>query len=107
MEFYHKSIILNDDDESEDEEKEQKMPMDMLVNKRFLKERKVFLWGAVEDSSARRITSEMMYLDLLDPGKPITFYINTPGGSVTAGMALYDTMKLIKSPITVIVTGIS
>ena len=108
MEFYNKEIILNDEEGDEDEEKAQKnAPTDMLVNKRFLKERKIFLWGAVEDSSAKRLTSEIMYLDLVDPGKDITFYVNTPGGSVTAGMALYDTMKLVKSPITVVVTGMA
>lgn len=73
----------------------------------FLKERKVFLWGEVSDKSARDVTEKLLYLEMEKPGEAITFYINTPGGSITAGMAIYDTMKLISSPITVVVTGMA
>jgi len=78
-----------------------------MMQKRFLEERKVFLWGGVDDDSARDVTEKLLYLEMEDPGKDIRFYINTPGGSITAGMAVYDTMKLIKSPITVVVTGMA
>ncbi len=77
------------------------------IQESFLKERKIFLWGEVSDKSARDITEKLLYLEADAPGKPIKFYINTPGGSITAGMAVYDTMKLISSPITVIVTGMA
>ena len=77
------------------------------IDNSFLKERKVFLWGEVSDKSARDVTEKLLYLESSDPGKEITFYINTPGGSITAGMAVYDTMKLIRSPIKVIVTGMA
>ncbi len=77
------------------------------IDNSFLKERKVFLWGEVSDKSARDVTEKLLYLESSDPGKEITFYINTPGGSITAGMAVYDTMKLISSPIKVIVTGMA
>ena len=50
---------------------------------------------------------KLLYLETGDPGKEISFYINSPGGSITAGMAVYDTMKLISSPIKVIVTGMA
>ena len=73
----------------------------------FLEQRKVFLWGEVSDKSARDVTEKLLYLQFTDPGKPITFYINTPGGSITAGMAIYDTMQLISSPIKVVVTGMA
>ncbi|MEN8661399.1 MAG: ClpP family protease [Lentimonas sp.] len=73
----------------------------------FLKERKVFLWGGVTDKTASDVTEKLLYLEMDAPGKEITFYINTPGGSITAGMAIYDTMKLISSPITVVVTGMA
>ncbi len=73
----------------------------------FLEQRKVFLWGEVSDKSARDVTEKLLYLQFKDPGKPITFYINTPGGSITAGMAIYDTMQLISSPIKVVVTGMA
>ena len=49
----------------------------------------------------------MLYLEWTDPGKDITFYINTPGGSITAGMAIFDTMKMISSPVSVVGTGIA
>lgn len=77
------------------------------IQETFLKERKVFLWGEVSDKSARDVTEKLLYLETKDPGKEITFYINTPGGSITAGMAIYDTMKLVSSPITVVVTGMA
>lgn len=73
----------------------------------FLEQRKVFLWGEVSDKSARDVTEKLLYLEFKEPGKPITFYINTPGGSITAGMAIYDTMQLISSPIKVVVTGMA
>jgi ATP-dependent Clp protease protease subunit len=77
------------------------------IQETFLKERKIFLWGEVSDKSARDITEKLLYLEADAPGKEITFYINTPGGSITSGMAVYDTMKLISSPIKVIVTGMA
>lgn len=77
------------------------------IQETFLNERKVFLWGEVSDKSARDVTEKLLYLETKDPGKEITFYINTPGGSITAGMAIYDTMQLIRSPIKVIVTGMA
>lgn len=73
----------------------------------FLKERKLFLWGEVSDKSARDVTEKLLYLEMVQPGEAITFYINTPGGSITAGMAIYDTMQLISSPIKVVVTGMA
>ena len=78
-----------------------------VIQKKFLEERKVFLWGEVSDRSARDVTEKFLYLETSDPGKDITFYINTPGGSITAGMAVYDTMQLISSSITVVVTGMA
>ena len=78
-----------------------------IIQKKFLEERKVFLWGEVSDRSARDVTEKFLYLETSDHGKDITFYINTPGGSITAGMAVYDTMQLISSSITVVVTGMA
>jgi len=91
----------------EDKEGKSSSPMGEMVQKKFLEERKVFLWGEVNDKSAKEITEKLLYLEWSDPGKEIFFYINTPGGSITAGMAIYDTMKLISSPITVVVTGLA
>lgn len=77
------------------------------IQETFLEERKVFLWGEVSDKSARDVTEKLLYLETKGPGKEITFYVNTPGGSITAGMAIYDTMKLVSSPIKVVVTGMA
>jgi ATP-dependent Clp protease protease subunit len=99
----------DDDDEAETKaaKKEGMGPVAMLIQKKFLAQRKIFLWGAVTDESAKDITEKLLYLESIAPGKEITFYINSPGGSVTAGMAVYDTMKLVTSPITVVVTGMA
>ena len=97
---------MRNDDEDEDE-KTPAAPKDggpsaMLIQKKFLEQRKIFLWGAVEDASARDIVEKLLYLDGIDPGKEITFYINTPGGSITSGMAVYDTIRMISSPVKVV-----
>lgn len=98
----------DDDDEAETPEtKKSGAPIALLMQKKFLEQRKIFLWGAVTDASAKDITEKLLYLEAVAPGKEIFFYINTPGGSITAGMAVYDTMQLITSPITVIVTGMA
>lgn len=81
--------------------------LDSVIQEKLLQERKVFLWGEVNDRSAREVIERLFYLELLDSGKEITFYINTPGGSITAGMSIYDTIKLIRSPVTIIVTGMA
>lgn len=98
----------DDDDECECEGKaKQATPVGALIQRKFLEQRKIFLWGAVTDDTAKDITEKLLYLEAVAPGKDITFYMNTPGGSITAGMAVYDTMQLITSPITVVVTGMA
>lgn len=98
-----------DDDDAECDAivKKGAAPVAMLVQRKFLEQRKIFLWGAVTDESAKDITEKLLYLEAVGPGKEIVFYINSPGGSITAGMAVYDTMQLITSPITVVVTGMA
>src|SRR3954470_4177954 len=102
-----------DDDDDDDDQpespagKKQGAPVGLLIQKKFLEQRKIFLWGAVTDETAKDLTEKLLYLEAIGPGKEITFYINSPGGSVTAGMAVYDTMQLITSPITVVVTGMA
>lgn len=78
-----------------------------LMQRKFLEERKLFFWGDVNDRSARVATEQLLYMEADKPGKEITFYLNSPGGSITAGMAVYDTMQLISSPIRVIVMGLA
>ena len=98
-----------DDDEDEQDELllKKNAPVAMLVQKKFLEQRKIFLWGAVTDETAKDLTEKLLYLEGVAPGKEIIFYMNTPGGSITAGMAVYDTMRMVTSPITVIVTGMA
>jgi ATP-dependent Clp protease, protease subunit len=91
----------------EEEDKPAKGAPLIEIQRKFLQHRKVFLWGEVSDQSAKDITEKLFFLEMEHPGEPIQFYINTPGGSITAGMAIYDTMQLITSPITVIVTGMA
>ncbi|MSU73252.1 MAG: ATP-dependent Clp protease proteolytic subunit [Opitutus sp.] len=98
----------DDDDEKEDESSMKKnAPVALLIQKKFLEQRKIFLWGAVTDATAKDITERLLYLEGINPGKEIIFYVNSPGGSITAGMAIYDTMQLVTSPITVVVTGMA
>ena len=74
---------------------------------RLSQERILFLGQEVTDALANRIVAFMLYLDSDDPNKPIYLYINSPGGSVTAGMAIYDTMKYIKSEVITICVGLA
>ena len=85
----------------------EKMMGGMMFDKKFIEQRKIFLWGAVDDKSAKDITNRLLYLDAMDPGKEITFYINSPGGIVTSGMVIYDTMKMIKSPVSTVCMGMA
>ncbi len=73
----------------------------------FLEQRKVFLWGPVYDESAEYIVNRLLYLESKAPGKEITFYINSPGGVVTSGMVIHDTMKLISSPVSTVCMGLA
>ncbi len=75
------------------------------IYSRLLKERVVFLVGEVEDHSANLIVAQMLFLESENPDKDIHFYINSPGGSVTAGMAIYDTMQFIKPNISTLCIG--
>ncbi len=72
---------------------------------RMLKERVVFLVGEVNDHSANLVIAQMLFLEAEDPTKPIYFYINSPGGSVTAGLGIYDTMKFVSCPVHTLCIG--
>ncbi len=85
----------------------EKMMGGMVFDKKFIEQRKIFLWGAVDDKTARDITNRLLYLDAVDQGKEIAFYINSPGGVITSGMVIYDTMKMIKSPVSTVCMGMA
>lgn len=75
------------------------------IYSRLLKERLVFVVGQVEDNMANLIVAQLLFLESENPDKDIHLYINSPGGSVTAGMAIYDTMQFIKSKVSTICIG--
>ena len=74
---------------------------------RLLNDRIIFLSEEVNDTTASLIVAQLLYLEAQDPDKDIQFYINSPGGSVTAGMAIYDTMKYIKCDVATICVGLA
>ncbi|MCZ0735418.1 ATP-dependent Clp endopeptidase proteolytic subunit ClpP [Phreatobacter sp. AB_2022a] len=75
------------------------------IYSRLLKERIIFLSGAVEDQMATLIVAQLLFLEAENPKKEINMYINSPGGVVTAGMSIYDTMQFIKPPVTTLCMG--
>jgi ATP-dependent Clp protease, protease subunit len=100
-----------DDEPDEKEPKEEKAPdLGMLskkMEKYFFESRSVQLWGAVDDRSAKEVVTKLLLLDEDKPGEEIKFYINSPGGVVTSGMVIYDTMKMLKSPVSTICMGLA
>lgn len=78
-----------------------------VIDSKILNDRKVFLWGQVDDDSAKHVIDRLLYLEMIQPGKEIQLIINSPGGYVTSGFAIYDTMKSISSPISTICTGLA
>lgn len=75
------------------------------IYSRMLKDRLVFLVGPVTEESAQSVVAQMLFLESENPSAPINFYINSPGGSVTAGLAIYDTMNFISCPVHTMCSG--
>lgn len=95
-------------EEEDDDEKEGKSrPFDAKVEELLLKKRRIFLSSAVSDKSAKDAIRKLWYLEHTDPGKPILFVINSPGGSVDSGFAIWDQIMMITSPVTTLVTGLA
>ena len=111
MNYYtNKQIRFDDEEETPKEMPEnpmEKMMSGWQFDKKFIEQRKIFLWGVVDDKSAKDITARLLYLEAIDPGKEITFYINSPGGVVTSGMVMYDTMQMITSPVSTVCMGMA
>lgn len=110
MNFYNKQFIRSEEEEDPKELPDnpmEKMMGGIMFDKKFIEQRKVFLWGAVDDKSAKDITNRLLYLEAMEPGKEITFYINSPGGVITSGMVIYDTMKMISSPVNTVCMGMA
>jgi ATP-dependent Clp protease, protease subunit len=96
-----------DDEEEEENEKSEKEPFNVKIEDLLLKHRRVFLSAPIEDKSANEIIKKLWYLELSNPGKPILLVINSPGGAVDSGFAIWDQVKLLKSPVTTLVTGLA
>lgn len=98
------------DDEEEEQEERPKSDLMMFskkLEKYFFESRSVYLWGMVDDKSAKDVVSKFLLLDADKPGEEIKFYINSPGGIVTSGMVMYDTMRMMKSPVSTICMGLA
>ncbi len=108
---YITNPYLNNDDEEPEEKDAKPEPMGSFMMKKmekmFFEKRTVYLWGVVDDKSARDIVSKLLVLDADKPGEEIKLFINSPGGVVTSGMVMYDTMQMIKSPVSTICMGLA
>jgi len=105
--FLHTDYRMEDDDEKEEQSKSDIGMFSKKLEKYFFEKRAVYLWGVVDDKSAKDIVSKLLLLDADKPGEEIKFYINSPGGVVTSGMVMYDTMQMIKSPVSTICMGLA
>jgi ATP-dependent Clp protease, protease subunit len=113
----YKSPFLNEEEEEEEEEPETPEKKDdkeegggimmKQMEKLFFEKRAVYLWGVVDDKSCKDLVSKLLLLDAHKPGEEIKFYINSPGGVVTSGMVVYDTIKMLNSPVSTICMGMA
>ncbi|MEO6832844.1 MAG: ATP-dependent Clp protease proteolytic subunit [Chitinophagaceae bacterium] len=110
----YNSRLRNDDEGDEDDEPAnadtKHSPMSMWAKKSdelFFENRAIYLWGVVDDTSAKDVVNRLLLLDADKPGEEIKFYINSPGGVVTSGMVMYDTIKMINSPVSTICMGLA
>ncbi len=79
----------------------------MDVFSRLMMDRIIFLGTPIDDYTANTLQAQLLYLDSVDPGKDISIYLNSPGGSVSAGLGIYDTMQFVSSPVATICTGMA
>ncbi|HET9746669.1 MAG TPA: ATP-dependent Clp protease proteolytic subunit [Chitinophagaceae bacterium] len=107
----YKGWRLDEEPDEDEKEREDKRDDLIMLNKKlekyFFEKREVYLWGVVDDKSARETVSKFLLLDADKPGEEIKFYINSPGGVVTSGMVIYDTMRMMKSPVSTICMGLA
>src|ERR1700690_4448791 len=92
---------------TEEEHKEAPSKINEKIDLVILEKRRVFLSDAVDSASAHDIIRKLWYLDHVAPGKPILFIINSPGGSVDSGFAIWDQIKMLSSPVVTLVTGLA
>jgi len=108
--FQYKGWKMDDEPEEEKEREDKRDELQMLnkkLERYFFDRREVYLWGVVDDKSAKEVVSKFLLLEADKPGEEIKFYINSPGGVVTSGMVMYDTMRMMKSPVSTICMGLA
>ncbi len=96
-----------DEEEPETSNGKRYSSLDDKIDEALLKTRRIFFCDAVDDKSANHAIRRLWYLELINPGKPILFVINSPGGSIDSGFAVWDQVKMITSPVTTLVTGLA
>lgn len=92
---------------SEEEKSEEKAKTPTPIMMRLLEERKLLLTGPVDADLAYKINAQLLYLEAEDPQKPIDLYINSPGGEVSSGLSIYDTIRSLKAPVNCICSGLT
>jgi len=99
---------MNPINNGDNQDNEKKNPsIQRLIDMKFLEQRRIFLWGPVDDESAENVVSKLLYLETVTPGEKITLFINSPGGSVTSGYSILDTINLISSPVSTVCMGLA
>lgn len=98
---------MDDEEEKEEQPRSDLMMFSKKIEKYFFEQRAVHLWGVVDDKSAKDVVTKLLLLDADKPGEEIKFFINSPGGVVTSGMVIYDTMRMLKSPVSTICMGLA
>ena len=96
-----------DDDDDEEEEAEKKAKTPDMLNKSLLDQRVILVCKPVDRDLMAQITAQLLFLEQHDPGKPITMYINCPGGDADSGFGIYDAMRFVSSPITTVCMGLA
>lgn len=112
--LYYKRFWAEEEEPEKEDDPEKELraqPDTQMLYKRmeklFFETRSIYLWGVVDDRSSKDMVSKLLLLEADNPGKEIKFFISSPGGSVTAGMVVYDTMRMIKSPVSTICMGLA
>ena len=107
---YYRSSDWKMEDEEEEKEEQPKSDIGMFgkkLERYFFEKRAVYLWGVVDDKSAKDVVSKLLLLEADKPGQEIKFFINSPGGVVTSGMVIYDTMQYVSPDIATICIGVA
>lgn len=99
--------VFNTTKSQESESDVKKLSVQKRIESKLLEQRKIFLWGQVDDDSAEDLVSKLLYLEAEKPGERITFFINSPGGVVTSGYSILDTISIISSPVSTVCMGLA